>query len=57
MMDDLYFHPPSLGPECSTPRSARVWEGCSRMVYEPCSEALYYRRLAKGAKDAFLAYE
>ncbi len=52
-----YFRPPSLGPECSTLRSARLRERRFAMGYEGRREPPEYTRLAEEARDLFLREE
>ena len=57
MSEGLYFRAPGLGPDCSTPRSARLRERRCRMGYERRTEPEEYRRLAEEARDILLACE
>lgn len=57
MLPEPYFRPPGLGPDCSTPRSARLRERRFAMGYEHREEPEEYRLLAEQARDLFLAEE
>jgi len=52
-----YYRPPGLGPDCSTPRSAALWERRFHMAYEERPEPEEYRRLAEEARRIFLERE
>ena len=52
-----YFRPPGLGPDCSTPRSARLRERRFTMGYEQRTEPDHIRALAEKAQQVFLALE
>src|SRR5450759_1763798 len=55
--DEPYFHPSSLGPACSTPRSARLRDRRVAMAYLKRSEPTEYARLAEEVKEVYLSYE
>ena len=55
--DEPYFRPPGLGPDCSTPRSARLRERRFRMGYERRVEPPEYTRLAEEARRTLLEHE
>ena len=53
----VYFRPPNRGPECSTPRSARLRERRFAMGYEDRREPPEYTQLAEEARELFLREE
>jgi pyruvate formate-lyase/glycerol dehydratase family glycyl radical enzyme len=55
--NEPYFHPTRLGPDCSTPRSARLREHRVRMGYEKRTEPPEYTRLAEEVKQVYLEFE
>ena len=57
MLEESYFRPPGLGPDCSTDRSARLRGRRFRMAYEERTEPLHYQRLAAEARAVFLECE
>ena len=53
-----YFHPTSLGPECSTfGRTAHLRERRAAMAHEKRSEPADYTRLAEESRQIYLQYE
>lgn len=52
-----YERAPHQGPDCSTPRSARLRTRRFAMAYEPRSEPPEYTRLADEAREVLLARE
>jgi formate C-acetyltransferase len=57
MTTEPYFRPPGRGPDCSTPRSARLRERRFRMGCEARTEPPGCRHLAEEAARIFLAHE
>jgi pyruvate-formate lyase len=55
--DEVYFRPAGLGPDCSTPRTARLRERRFRMGYEQRAEPPEYTRLADEARQILLEHE
>jgi hypothetical protein len=56
-MNEPYFRPSGLGPDCSTERSARLRERRFAMGYEARTEPPEYARLAAEARDLYLEHE
>jgi len=52
-----YFRLPHLGPDCSTPRSARLRQRRFEMAYEGRAEPPEYARLADEARTICLSHE
>lgn len=52
-----YFRPTHLGPDCSSPRSARLREHRVRMSYRKLTTPEEYTRLADEARLVYLKYE
>jgi len=57
MGEGFYFRAPGLGPDCSTPRSARLRERRFAMAYEKRTEPPEYTRLAEQASRVFVETE
>jgi len=52
--DELYFREPNCGPDCSTPRSARLRERRFRMGLEKCNMPEHYLQLQEEAKRIYV---
>jgi formate C-acetyltransferase len=52
-----YYRPSPLGPDCSTPRSARLRQRRFEIGYEKRTEPAEYTRLAEAAKGVYLEWE
>jgi len=53
-LEKLYYRAPNLGPDCSTPRSARLRERRFLMGLEKCEMPEHYQRLQEEAKQIYL---
>jgi len=53
-LEKLYFHAPNIGPDCSTPRSARLRERRFQMGLEKREMPEHYKRLQEEAKQIYL---
>ena len=57
MSEERYFRAPGRGPDCSTPRTARLRERRFRMGYVARTEPPEYARLAEEARAILLEHE
>ena len=57
MLKEPYFHPSILGPDCSTPRTARLRQQRFDLAYANLSEPAEYTWLAEEAKQIYLEWE